>query len=47
MSTFFKAWAAKTNTGPLERFDFDPGTMHEEDVEIVVEHAASAIPIWP
>jgi len=34
----FKAWAAKTSAGPLERFDFDPGLLHEEDVEIVVEH---------
>ena len=34
----FRAWAATQAGGPLQRMDFDPGTLHPEDVEIAVEH---------
>lgn len=34
----FRAWAAKQSGGPLERLDYDPGTLAPEDVEIAVEH---------
>lgn len=36
--TVFRAWAATRSGGPLERFDFDPGALDPEDVEIAVEH---------
>jgi uncharacterized zinc-type alcohol dehydrogenase-like protein len=36
--TVFRAWAALRSAGPLERFDFDPGTLDPEEVEIAVEH---------
>ena len=34
----FRAWAAHTAGGPLERFDYDPGPMADDEVEIQVEH---------
>lgn len=37
MSTFH-AWAAHTTGGPLQPFDYDPGPLDAEDVEIAVEH---------
>ena len=36
--TVFRAWAARTAGGPLERFDYDPGPMADDEVEIQVEH---------
>jgi uncharacterized zinc-type alcohol dehydrogenase-like protein len=36
--TTFRSWAAHTAGGPLQRFDYDPGTLDPEDVEIAVEH---------
>ena len=33
-----RAFAALTAGGPLQPFDFDPGPLGEEDVEITVEH---------
>ncbi len=33
-----RAFAAKTAHGPLERYDFDPGPLGEEHVEIAVEY---------
>lgn len=36
--TLFRGWAAHRSGGALERFDFDPGALDAEDVEIVVEH---------
>lgn len=33
-----KAWAVKAPNQPLEHFDFDPGELGAEDVEIAVEH---------
>ena len=36
--TLFSAWAARTAGGPLERFEYDPGPLDPEDVEIEVEH---------
>jgi len=32
------AWAASTAGGPLQPFDYDPGPLGEEEVEIRVEH---------
>jgi len=32
------AWAATTAGGPLQPFDYDPGPLGEEEVEIRVEH---------
>jgi alcohol/geraniol dehydrogenase (NADP+) len=37
MSTI-KAWAAQTAGGKLEAFEYDPGPLGEEEVEIAVEH---------
>ena len=37
MSTI-KAWAAHTAGGKLEPFEYDPGPLGEEEVEIAVEH---------
>jgi len=34
----FHAWAAKSAGGPLQPFDYDPGPLDAEDVEITVEH---------
>lgn len=34
----FRAWAAQQARGPLERMDYDPGSLQPEEVEIVVEH---------
>lgn len=36
--TQFRAWAATRSGGPLEKFEFDPGPMDPEDVEIAVEY---------
>jgi uncharacterized zinc-type alcohol dehydrogenase-like protein len=36
--TVFHAWAAHTAGGPLERFDYDPGPLGDEEVEVQVEH---------
>lgn len=36
--TNISAWAARTAGGPLERFEYDPGPLAPEDVEIAVEH---------
>jgi uncharacterized zinc-type alcohol dehydrogenase-like protein len=36
--TLFRGWAATHSGSPLQRLDFDPGTMDGEDVEIRVEH---------
>lgn len=36
--TVFRAWAAHTAGGPLERFDYDPGPLADDEVEIQVEH---------
>lgn len=36
--TTFHAWAAHTVGGPLQPFDYDPGPLDAEDVEIEVEH---------
>ncbi|ACB94786.1 NADPH-dependent aldehyde reductase Ahr [Beijerinckia indica] len=33
-----KAWAARTPKGKLEKFDFDPGPLKGDEVEIAVEH---------
>ena len=33
-----KAWAAKTAGGKLEPYEYDPGPLGAEDVEIAVEH---------
>lgn len=38
--TMFRAWAAHTAGGPLQRFDYDPGPLDPEDVEIAVEHCS-------
>lgn len=34
----FHAWAARSTGGPLQPFDYDPGPLDAEDVEITVEH---------
>ena len=34
----FHAWAAHSTGGPLQAFDYDPGPLDAEDVEITVEH---------
>jgi len=36
--TMIKAWAAKTAGGKLEPFEYDPGPLGAEEVEIAVEH---------
>jgi len=36
--SLFHAWAAQTAGGPLQPFDYDPGPLDAEDVEIQVEH---------
>jgi alcohol/geraniol dehydrogenase (NADP+) len=36
--TTFHAWAAHNTGGPLQPFDYDPGPLDAEDVEITVEH---------
>jgi len=36
--TIFHAWAAHAAGGPLQSFDYDPGPLDAEDVEIEVEH---------
>ena len=36
--TTFRGWAATRSGAPLERLDFDPGTLDAEDVEIAVEY---------
>lgn len=36
--TRIRAWAARAPRGPLQRFDFDPGPLGTEDVEIAVEY---------
>lgn len=33
-----RAWAAKSAGGPLEPFEYDPGPLHPEDVEVEVDH---------
>lgn len=38
MSTTIKAWAVKSAGGPLERFDYDPGPLGAEEVEVAVEY---------
>ncbi|MFO7188304.1 MAG: NAD(P)-dependent alcohol dehydrogenase [Pseudomonadota bacterium] len=38
MTTRIRAWAARTPGGPLQRFDYDPGPLGTEDVEIAVEY---------
>jgi alcohol/geraniol dehydrogenase (NADP+) len=44
-----KAWAAPNQL--LERFDFDPGELGPEEVEIAVEHCgfchSDVIPTFP
>lgn len=37
MSTTIKAYAARSKGAPLEPFEFDPGPLREEQVEIAVE----------
>ena len=34
--TMIKAWAAKTAGGKLEAFEYDPGPLGAEEVEIAV-----------
>jgi len=34
----FHAWAAHSTGGPLQPFDYDPGPLDAEDVEVTVEH---------
>jgi len=36
--SIIKAWAAQTAGGKLEPFEYDPGPLGEEEVEIAVEH---------
>lgn len=36
--SMIRAWAAQTAGGPLEPFEYDPGPLGPEDVEIRVEH---------
>jgi alcohol/geraniol dehydrogenase (NADP+) len=36
--TMIKAWAAHTAGGKLEPFEYDPGPLGDEEVEIAVEH---------
>jgi alcohol/geraniol dehydrogenase (NADP+) len=36
--TFIHAWAAESKGGPLKSFEYDPGPLHSEQVEIAVEH---------
>src|SRR5690606_36376394 len=36
--TRYRAWAAPTAGAPLEPFEYDPGPLGAEDVEITVEH---------
>lgn len=38
MSNNIRAYAAHTAGGLLQRFDYDPGPLGDEDVEITVEH---------
>ncbi|MET0517556.1 MAG: NAD(P)-dependent alcohol dehydrogenase [Burkholderiaceae bacterium] len=33
-----RAWAAQQKNGPLQRFDYEPGPLGEDEVEIRVEH---------
>src|SRR5947208_1965189 len=33
-----KAWAAKAPKGPLEPFEYDPGPLGPEDVDVAVEY---------
>jgi uncharacterized zinc-type alcohol dehydrogenase-like protein len=33
-----RAWAAQSAGGPLQRFDYDPGPLAPDEVEIAVEH---------
>jgi len=37
-----RAYAAQEKGGKLEPFDYDPGILGDEDVEIEVEYCASA-----
>ncbi|MEO6263860.1 MAG: alcohol dehydrogenase catalytic domain-containing protein, partial [Luteimonas sp.] len=36
--TVIRAWAAQEAGGKLQPFEFDPGPLAAEDVEITVEH---------
>lgn len=36
--TMIRAWAATTAKGRLERFDYDPGPLAAEDVEVAVDY---------
>jgi hypothetical protein len=38
MSTTFKAYAARAKDAKLEPFEFDPGPLRDEQVEIQVEY---------
>jgi uncharacterized zinc-type alcohol dehydrogenase-like protein len=38
MSTTFKAFAATSAAGELKPFEFDPGPLKEEQVEIAVSY---------
>jgi alcohol/geraniol dehydrogenase (NADP+) len=38
MSTMIKAWAAHAAGGKLEPFEYDPGPLGDEEIEIAVEH---------
>ena len=38
MTTSYRAWAAPKAGAPLEPFEYDPGPLGAEEVEITVEH---------